>query len=323
MIKAALHLLSPAGRRQRLSVLIFHRVLPQKDTLHTDLPDVAEFDRTIGWVCRWFNVLPLDQAMQRWRDQSLPARAAAITFDDGYADNLLHAVPVLRRHGVTGTFFIATGYLDGGRMWNDSIAEAIRCCSAAQLDLADLGLGCHPLGDMAARRQAVAHLLPKVKYLPAARRSEVTGEIARRAAAPLPDKLMMTTPQLRAMRDAGMQIGAHTVSHPILACTDPATARTELSGSKRHLEDLLQQPVDLLAYPNGVPGKDYTALHAGLAREVGFVAAFTTAAGAASVESSAYEMPRFTPWDQTRLRFGLRMARNLTVVESRSNAATP
>ena len=87
MLKIPLALMSPAGPRARLSVLIFHRVLPAADPLLPELPTAAEFEATMRWVREWFQVLPLGEAAGRLFDGSLPARAMAITFDDGYADN--------------------------------------------------------------------------------------------------------------------------------------------------------------------------------------------------------------------------------------------
>lgn len=128
-------LLSPSGARARLSVLIFHRVLPQPDPLFPDEIDAARFDAILGWLRSWFNVLPLDEAAQRLKDGSLPARAAALSFDDGYADNHDIALPLLQKHGLPCSFFIATGFLDGGRMWNDTLIESIRLSTKPLLDL--------------------------------------------------------------------------------------------------------------------------------------------------------------------------------------------
>jgi hypothetical protein len=126
--------------------------------------DALEFKRTIRWLKSWFNVLPLDQAIDRLNDQTLPARAATITFDDGYADNCTVAMPILRDHGLAATFFIATGYLDGGRMWNDTVVEAVRHCGKARLDLSAQGLGVHELKSEVAMRQAIISILNEVKY---------------------------------------------------------------------------------------------------------------------------------------------------------------
>lgn len=105
--------LSPAGSGARLSILIFHRVLPAPDPLFPGEPDAQRFDEICRWLAKWFRVLDLNDALAGLRRGDLPARAAAITFDDGYADNSDVAVPILQRHGLTATFFIATGYVDG------------------------------------------------------------------------------------------------------------------------------------------------------------------------------------------------------------------
>ena len=157
----------------------------------------------------------------------------------------------------------------------------------------------------------MAQLLGHAKYLAQPERLRLVDEISQRVGEPLPDNLMMTTRQLLALRDAGMQIGGHTLTHPILARIDDRQARDEIAGGKAHLEALLGQPVELFAYPNGVPGRDYGRQHVQIIRQAGFRAAFTTAAGAARLGSDPYQMPRFTPWDRTRLRFGARMVRNL------------
>ena len=130
-----LALLSPAGHRGRLTVLIFHRVRPEPDPLFPRELDAAAFRERLSWLRAWFNVLPLDDAVDALARGSLPVRAAAITFDDGYADNHDVALPILREMGVPATFFIATGFLDGGRMWNDTVIEAIRRTPKPMLDL--------------------------------------------------------------------------------------------------------------------------------------------------------------------------------------------
>ena len=83
-------------------------------------------------VRRHFNVIPLIQAVERLQSGVLPARALAITFDDGYANNEQIAAPILKKLGLPATFFIATAYLDGGRMFNDSIVAAAVAAEAPQ-----------------------------------------------------------------------------------------------------------------------------------------------------------------------------------------------
>ena len=306
--------LSPAGLRGGLSILIFHRVRPQADAVWSGGPSAARFDQLLSWVSALFNVLPLDEAIDMLQAGRLPARAMAITFDDGYADNCNIALPLLQRHRMNATFFVASDFIDGGRMWNDSIVEFVRRAVGSELDLAALGLGCHSLAGDAARRATISRLLREVKYLTPEQRSNVVQQLEARAAAAgtrLPSDLMMTTDQLRALRRAGMLIGGHTRHHPILAKLDDAGAREEICGGKQRLEAMLGEPVKLFAYPNGRPGQDYVARDAALVRAAGYRAAVTTAPGMARQGADVFQLPRFTPWDSSPWRFGLRLAGNM------------
>jgi len=311
LVRSVFSKLSPMGSRSRLSVFIFHRVLPQPDPIFPSEVDAVRFDQMMCWVKDWFDVMPLDQAVTGLKSATLPARAAAISFDDGYADNFAVALPILQRHGLSSTFFIATGFLDGGRMWNDTIIESIRACAFATLDLSTLGLGAHNIRTPDEKRLAIAALIRQIKYLPVAIRIDMTEKIAQVSQVDPPRDLMMTSGQVREMDRAGMQIGAHTVTHPILAGLDLQDARQEIADSKACLEHLLGHRVGLFAYPNGKPGADYLSEHATLVRELGFDGAFSTAAGTANLATDVYQIPRFTPWDRSYLRFGVRLMRNL------------
>jgi len=114
------------------------------------------------------------------------------------------------------------------------------------------------------------------------------------------------------LRAAGMQIGAHTVSHPILATLSPQQAADEMARSRDVLQALLGERIGLFAYPNGRPGTDYLPdVHPGLVRELGFDAAVSTRWAAARHGEDVFQIPRFTPWDKRRSKFLLRLARNL------------
>ncbi len=262
MLKPFFKRLSPAGAQARLSVLIFHRVLAAPDTLFPDEMDARRFDELCGWLKRWLNVLPLDEAVQRLQAGTLPARAACLTFDDGYADNHDVALPILQRHGLPATFFIATGFLDGGRMWNDTVIESVRRTRLPMLSLEVL-LGAEfsrvPVRSLEEKRAAIESLISQLKYQPVSLRLGLAEQLAMQAEVQLPTDLMMTSDKVRALRRAGMQIGAHTVSHPILATLNQANAYAEITMSKQVLETLLGERVSLFAYPNGKPGVDYNA----------------------------------------------------------------
>jgi peptidoglycan/xylan/chitin deacetylase (PgdA/CDA1 family) len=306
-------ILSLSGGGNRLSVLIFHRVLPERDPLFPDEMDKQRFDEMCGWLKDWFDVLPLDRAVAQLKAGALPKGAACITFDDGYADNHHVAMPVLLSHDLTATFFIATGFLDGGRMWNDTIIEAVRAYSLPKLDLTSLGFDCYPVHTTDEKRSAISQLVNQIKYRPPAERVEITEQLAVLAKVRLPNDLMMTSQEVREMHQAGMQIGAHTVSHPILARLTKDQMHTEISESKRFLENLLGKRITLFAYPNGKAGEDYTAESVDIVRDFGFEAAVSTEWGTTTKADDLLQIRRFTPWDKSSLGFGLRMGANMRI----------
>lgn len=324
ILKSIARALSPGGRRARLSILIFHRVLSQVDPLFPGEQDARRFNEVLSWVGQWFQVMPLDEAVSRLSSGTLPARAAAITFDDGYADNAINALPLLHRHSMAATFFVATSFLDGGRMWNDSIIEAVRAFRGKAMDLSDAGLGSYCLESDDQRRLAIEALLAHIKYLEPRERQEAVAQVIDVAGAggTLPDNLMMRSEQVLELRNAGMQIGAHTCSHPILEKIPDNQALSEIANSKSVLESLLGESVTLFAYPNGKPDTDYSAKHVAMVRQAGYIAAFSTAPGVAMQTSDIYQLPRFTPWDRTRSRYGMRLLANLRRSAPRVVAST-
>lgn len=311
MLRPIIRWAAGRGDANRLSIFIYHRVLPAPDPLFPGEVDAAQFDAQVAWITRWFTVLPLAEAVQRMQHGSLPRGTAAITFDDGYADNLQLAEPVLRRHGACATLFVATGFLDGGIMWNDRVIEAVRRTRQLALSLPDLLPQPLPLADLDQRRAAISQLIGRIKYLPMDERDRAVADVVRAAAVAVPDDLMLTSEDLRRWHAAGQQVGAHTVNHPILAQLSDAAAWDEISRGRDALQSLLDSRIGLFAYPNGRPGSDYLPVHVDMVRKLGFDAAVSTSWGAATARSSSHELPRFTPWDRSRLRFGARLVRNL------------
>jgi peptidoglycan/xylan/chitin deacetylase (PgdA/CDA1 family) len=301
---------SGLGRGGRgLLILIYHRVLEAPDPLRRRTVHAAEFASQMDLLAQCFNVLPLPEALARLQSRSLPARAVSVTFDDGYADNLRVAAPIMRARGVQPTVFIATGYLDGGLMFNDAITEALRV-APARFDLSDVGLGVLELGDLESRRAAIGRLVGELKYRPAAERRSLAMEIFAHTRHSPPRDLMLTTPQVRELRAAGVDIGAHTATHPILSRLAPGPARDDMAQGKEVLEGILGEPVLHFAYPNGRPDEDYRAEHVAMARELGFTAALSTAWGAAHPGCDAFEVPRVAPWDSEAPRYAARLVKS-------------
>ncbi len=295
------------GLRGRLCILIYHRVLERADPFLPGDPDRETFEWQMRALRRHFRPLDLGQALDLLAAGSLPPGAVAVTFDDGYADNHTVALPILRRYGVPATFFVATGFLDGGRMWNDAIIESIRRTHKDALDLEAVGLGRCEIRTLEQRLDLIARLIRRVKHQRPAVRGQAVERIVTAAGAKLPDDLMMTSEQVRGLQAAGMGIGAHTHTHPILAATELAEVRGELALGRKRLEALTDREVTLFAYPNGRPRLDYRSEHVAEVRAAGFRYAVSTARGAASQGSDPLQLPRFTTWDRSPARFVARV----------------
>jgi peptidoglycan/xylan/chitin deacetylase (PgdA/CDA1 family) len=285
-----------------LLVLVFHRVLPKADPLLSEDPDVADFAAQMDIVRATCTVLPLTEAVERLYTRSLPPNAACITFDDGYANNLTCAAPVLEERGLPATVFVTTGFLQGGRMWNDTVIESVRR-AGGELDLTPIGLGRFELPDVPARRHASQSLRRKLKYLNPEERAEKTTQIAEIVGRDLPEGLMLSESQVKQLVQRGIDVGAHTMSHPILTRLDDATARREILASKATLEAVTGMRAELFAYPNGQPQRDYGRRHVEMVREAGFSAAVSHAWGACHAGSDRFQLPRMKPWETSRVGF--------------------
>jgi len=104
-----------------------------------------------------------------------------------------------------------------------------------------------------------------------------------------------------------MEIGGHTVRHPILTELPDDEAEREIAHGREALRQLTGAPVEVFAYPNGRPGRDYDARHVALVRQLGFRCAVSTAPGVVRPGDDELQWPRFTPWDNTAARWLARL----------------
>jgi peptidoglycan/xylan/chitin deacetylase (PgdA/CDA1 family) len=302
-------------------MLIYHRVLPFPDPLLPGLIDVPAFTQQMSTLAGSFNILPLREAIARLADGKLPPRAAAISFDDGYADNHDIVVPILQRLGVHATFFVATGYLDGGIMWNDAIIEAVRHGRCESIDASELDIGVLPTDTEEGRRSAVVRLITRLKYLPARFRDDWAFRLLDTLGVTPSKGLMMTSEQVAGLVRFGMDVGCHTDAHPIFTKTTSQDARDQIVLGRSRLESIVGKRVGLFAYPNGRPGLDFGPQHVRLVRDLGFDAALSTRWGAAQTGDDLFQLPRFTSWGRTEFRFQFRMA--LNIMRSRLDLPSP
>jgi peptidoglycan/xylan/chitin deacetylase (PgdA/CDA1 family) len=253
-------------------------------------------------------VLPLPEAAERLRNGTLPERAACITFDDGYRNNHDVAAPLLAESGLPATFFIATGAIEAGAMWNDLLIEVVRH-SDGTLDLSDFGLGTYRSDEIASRGRLVPNVLEALKYRPLEERAGLARAIYRaRVGATLPS-LMMSPGMIQDLARRGHDVGAHTVNHPILTTLADEVAEREIGDSARWIARVAGRAPRSFAYPNGRPGVDFTNEHCELVCRAGFTCAVSTEWACATPSSNAFALPRFTPWETTSRGFVTRLAK--------------
>ncbi|WP_371187662.1 polysaccharide deacetylase family protein [Thalassotalea maritima] len=296
--------------KNKLNILIYHQVLEHKDLLRPSEPCKKEFNWQMQLVKDYFRPLPLKEAVSLLKNKKLPRGSICVTFDDGYKNNLDIAAPILQSHGVHATFFIATKFIDGENMWNDSIIDLFINERKQNVDLSAVGEGVVKLLNIADRRYWITKIINALKYLPVEKRQAIVDKLVADNRVHSKPK-MMNVEEIKALAKLGFDIGAHTHNHPILAAGDIKSSDIEIITSKRILQSILGDVVDTFAYPNGKYEKDFLDTDMQLVRNAEFSLATSTDWGVNTSRDNFYRLKRFTPWDKTPLKFHLRLLKNL------------
>lgn len=296
--------------RNKLHIFIYHQVLEKPDQLRPAEPTVEKFDWQMALVRRYFTPLSLSEGVERLKAGTLPPNAVCVTFDDGYLNNLTLAQPVLQKYAIPATVYVATAFSDGHNMWNDRVLHLFSQPSGSQLVLSE---GAQPItiseGDE--RREQAYSLLGKLKYLePTLRLNEVDKLYALNPDIQEQNTLMMSPSQIKELSNLGVDIGAHTQNHPILKVLKNEQQHEEISNSKNLLEQWTGKQVRHFAYPNGVWQKDLDQHTVDIVEQLGFESAVITNWGVGLKDTSQFLLPRFTPWDESEMKFLLRIIKN-------------
>ncbi len=281
-----------AGLRRRaargFTCLTYHRVLPADRCGESPAPLTVSdtlFEMHAAWLGANASVVTVGEALDRAASGRLDAARpiVCVTFDDGYWDNAAIAAPILERHGLVGTFFVVTDFVETGRpLWFDRAAghwkaRGARACAAAA-------------GVDGGAPASFAVWMEQLKRLAPGERVAVLERLDRQGEPALAADLSrpMTRDDLRRLVGGGHEIGSHTASHPILSQLDDASLADELEGSHRRLREWLGADVPGLAYPNG----DCDGRVARAARDAGYRYACTTAHGVGSSATDPMRLPR-------------------------------
>ena len=297
--------------KNKLTILIYHQVLETADPMRPSEPDADTFRWQMQIIRNYFNPMPLDVAVKHLQRGDLPANTVCVTFDDGYLNNLEIAQPILQEFHIPATVYIATAFSNCNNMWNDRIIDLIGDRTRTSLSLNAIGMSCVEVSDWESRRSLASRLLATLKYQDFRARSQLVDALYRENGSAESPKKMMTCDEIVELAHRGVDIGAHTVDHPILKSLEIEEQRQQIFDSKLGLEQLINKPVTGFAYPNGLPGTDYDSSAVELVKAAGFEYAVSTTWGISTKSTSTYELNRSTPWDTQPGRFHLRLIKQM------------
>ena len=291
-------------------ILGYHRITEDRFDPYSVRVSVANFRSHLEVLKEQAQVLSLQALIDGLRDGEVPPRSVVITFDDGYADNLVNAKPLLEQFQVPATIFVASGYI-GGRFWWDILADAVfsqdpvleglvdRVESALDITLVN-GRGRRPSGD-----EKMAVLLSLYRHLlraPNADRELVLAYLDNLDPHPgqITASRALTSGELAGLaREDMFEIGSHTVSHPILTNLPVNEQRFEIVESRKQIYEITGAPISSFSCPNGSWSEEVREILA----EAGYRCACVSENDVVTAGSDPFKLPRFWVGDWGKDRF--------------------
>ncbi|HSI36507.1 MAG: polysaccharide deacetylase family protein [Phycisphaerae bacterium] len=298
-------------RRCAAVVLLYHRVTElASDPQWLTVPP-AVFDEQMAMLAREYEVMSVPALVTGVKSGRLPRRAVAITFDDGYADNLTEATPILERHKVPAAFYVASGFVGGTEeVFSDELDRLLLTPGGRggtlkwgriRWDLPSMKRGgsarrWNVLADPPTPRHAAYRDLCAIcADMPHAGRRRVLDAVRAFAEEPPEDRpthRFVTEEQLRSLAASPIAtVGAHTVTHPRLSAIPVEEQAREIAESKRRIEAVTGKPVTTFAYPFGGPA-DQTDDTVRCVREAGFEAALVNHGGCVRGGADLFRLSR-------------------------------
>jgi len=313
-------------------ILLYHRVFnaptdPQRLCVHPE-----RFSEHLEHLGRYHSVLSLRQLARALKERRLPKHAVVVTFDDGYADNLHHAKPLLESYNIPATVFVTTGYMGQVKeFWWDELErlfllspkvpeqlkvtlnetiyswrmdeETTSFYGKWHVELEDTPTPRHRAYRDAHRLLRPLHYKDQEGVL-----SDLREQIGDNGQC-RPDYQALTPEEVRLLSADGLvEIGSHTVTHPVLSLQPLDVQGFELEESKRQLEAILGRPVTSLAYSYGGCG-DAGDKTAALAREAGYEIGCANLPALVTNQSDIFQLPRFLVRDWDGDEFAHRLMR--------------
>jgi peptidoglycan/xylan/chitin deacetylase (PgdA/CDA1 family) len=285
-------------------ILGYHRIAKVDNDSFYNCISPNHFAQQMEVLKNYAHPMSMDDLVACLRTGNLPPKTVCVTIDDGYADVLFNAKPILEKYKIPATVFVVTGNL-GGEFWWDELERYIL---SAPEDAGWLRLSKGKLDyewdfndpNPTKRASQITSIASLLRPLDEASRRQLLSKIkewgSNNDLGELPLARSMTPTELVSLIDGGLiQIGSHTITHPVLAELSEQERRHEISKSKRDLGEILTKPVHGFSYPNG----SFTKGDPELVSQSGYQYACMSQNGVVRSNSNRFTFPRFwiPDWD--------------------------
>lgn len=325
---------SLAIRRVKVAILMYHRVHAASSDPWNLCVSPRHFNEHMEHLRGHFTLLRLGQLVELLAAGRLPSPAAAVTFDDGYADNLRNAKPILESHGVPATVFVVSGAVgQSHEFWWDELHRLLlepgKLPEVLQLRLDSRaiewnlegsgnyteeecrrhrGWRADQNGDPTPRHALFRFVYALLRPLPQSARRLMLDQLSSWAHTThdrSQDNRTLSPDELIELEEGGLvDIGAHTVTHPVLSGLPAAAQALEITQGRLQLEEILGHAVSHFSYPHG----QYTAETVALVKQSAFVSACSSQTGLVRHDSDSFRLPRIQIGDWSGQEFARRMA---------------
>lgn len=283
--------------RGRGAILCYHRVLPRNQMLSDVSPNrslcvsLERFEEQVRVLSENYKIISIDEMISRihWKHGDF---AVAITFDDGYKDNYLHAYPVLKKYNVPATIYMTTRFLQGDTsMWWRELWERLELDETISISVNNTNYVWRTLSrDLKIKCfKEIRQILlgtDRNTYLSLVKQISVNG-----SPKAYPDLCLSSDEIMHLDHEGLVTIGSHTHNHFCLTNLTKNEVAEEMSRSKEILEGLLKKPVRHLAYPYGKP-KEAGDREFSLAKDCGYETGVTTVNSGLSPSSNVFSLQR-------------------------------
>jgi len=280
-------------------ILLYHRV-DDSNKFPWAMPpkEIKEFEKQISYLSSRYNVISLNFLVRCINEnKAIPRKAVVITFDDGFKDIYLNAYPILKKYGVKGTIFITTGRIGCRELhWRDKINYVFWHTTKDEVKIDSLGR--ISLKTLFERRQATSFIKSKLEALPRDERVVVIESLLNTLKVEIPSnlnkELMLSWAEVREMNENGIEIGAHTVSHPVLTKISLSEAKKEIKECKNQIEEKINTRITSFAYPYGNLGS-YNEYIKKVVKESGYnCGVICSNSGLVTLDTNIYELNRIS-----------------------------